>query len=184
MAITEINGVKGKTCSRCRQWRPLEFFHKETARRDGYAYYCKECCRCRRSAGASKPAKPTTTTPTPQKESPTSLIKRLDALASELIAKLIRDYPQVANDEYVEIYRKAKAGLERDQQFLANAMQAATSRGAYMEAKDFAAKLGLNVKTLIDLKKQYENENDAIVAMGIFKSVRDKIADYYDMKGD
>jgi hypothetical protein len=63
-------------------------------------------------------------------------------------------------------------------------MQAATSRGAYMEAKDFAEKLGLNAKTLVDLKKQYENENDVLVAMSVFKRVREEIADYYDMKGD
>lgn len=34
-----------KTCTKCRQTKPLVDFHKQKAAKDGHAYYCKDCYR-------------------------------------------------------------------------------------------------------------------------------------------
>lgn len=35
----------GKRCTKCGELKPLEAFYKAKQYRDGYRYWCKECCR-------------------------------------------------------------------------------------------------------------------------------------------
>lgn len=37
--------MKQKTCSRCKQPKDIEQFHKDRIRKDGHAYRCKDCCK-------------------------------------------------------------------------------------------------------------------------------------------
>lgn len=40
---TKILGVVGKECSKCKEWKPLADFTKDTKRWDGLILYCREC---------------------------------------------------------------------------------------------------------------------------------------------
>ena len=37
------DGIEGKECSKCGQWKPLKEFQKNRSHRDGLAYHCREC---------------------------------------------------------------------------------------------------------------------------------------------
>ena len=43
MALLEKNGVIGKICTKCCDWKPVEFFPKRKISRDGYQSQCKKC---------------------------------------------------------------------------------------------------------------------------------------------
>jgi len=43
MIHTIQDGIEGKICTLCKQWRPVSEFYKNKAAPDGLQYHCKEC---------------------------------------------------------------------------------------------------------------------------------------------
>ncbi|HYF66189.1 MAG TPA: hypothetical protein VD886_25395, partial [Herpetosiphonaceae bacterium] len=43
MTLVERDGVQGKVCTKCKEWKPVERFSKRPASRDGYQSQCKHC---------------------------------------------------------------------------------------------------------------------------------------------
>ncbi|MCX5638913.1 MAG: hypothetical protein NTX52_14650 [Planctomycetota bacterium] len=40
-----VNGVKQKRCSKCKQWKPDDGFHRSRSSKDGLGVWCKKCAR-------------------------------------------------------------------------------------------------------------------------------------------
>jgi len=45
MAIVNREGMEGKVCSNCKEWRPLSEFSQQGFSKDGYQSWCKLCIR-------------------------------------------------------------------------------------------------------------------------------------------
>jgi hypothetical protein len=43
--LVEIDGVLGKSCTKCKMWQPLDNYHNRKTASDGRKPRCKECCR-------------------------------------------------------------------------------------------------------------------------------------------